>query len=65
MFSSWNIVITFLISYCSAKNFQPVTWTENGEVVGTVLSSLNGRSIYAFMSIPYAAPPVGVFRFQV
>lgn len=37
---------------------------ESGRVIGRYLTSESGRTIRAFMGIPYAEPPVGNLRFR-
>lgn len=37
---------------------------EDGRVIGRFLTSESGRTIRAFMGIPYAEPPVGNLRFR-
>lgn len=37
---------------------------DDGRIVGRYLTSESGRSIRAFMGIPYAEPPVGNLRFK-
>lgn len=43
----------------------PVVKIETGFVSGILSKTWNGRTIYNFQGIPYAAPPVGELRFQV
>jgi len=42
-----------------------VTIPSLGKVIGTFLSSSNGRKYSAFRGIPYAKPPIGELRFKV
>lgn len=37
----------------------------NGTIRGTTLLDPNNATMYAFLGIPYAAPPVGQLRFKV
>lgn len=37
---------------------------EDGRIIGRYLTSGSGRTIRAFMGIPYAEPPVGNLRFH-
>jgi carboxylesterase type B len=39
--------------------------SKSGPIQGTVETSREGRSFYAFRGIPYAAPPMGELRFKV
>jgi len=47
------------------KNIPVVTIPSLGKVIGTFLSSSNGRKYSAFRGIPYAKPPIGELRFKV
>ncbi|XP_011864448.1 PREDICTED: esterase E4 [Vollenhovia emeryi] len=42
----------------------PIAKTPNGTLYGRTMSSRLGRNIYAFLGIPYAAPPIGELRFK-
>ncbi|KAI4468852.1 carboxylesterase [Holotrichia oblita] len=37
---------------------------EEGALKGTTRTDINGRTIYSFLGIPYAKPPVGELRFK-
>jgi carboxylesterase type B len=37
---------------------------DDGRIIGRYLTSESGRTIRAFMGIPYAEPPVGNLRFR-
>lgn len=37
---------------------------DDGRIIGRYLTSESGRTIRAFMGIPYAEPPVGKLRFR-
>ena len=41
----------------------PVVQTDSGAVVGKVESLPHGKSVYEYLGIPYAEPPVGELRF--
>lgn len=43
----------------------PTVVTPLGNIQGTTMKSLLGKTIYAFRGIPYAKPPVGELRFKV
>lgn len=43
----------------------PLITLSLGKIEGTLDSSLNGRTFYAFQGVPYALPPIGEHRFQV
>lgn len=42
-----------------------VTLPNGNKLIGRALRSHGGRSIKAFLGVPYAKPPVGHLRFQV
>ncbi|KAG5328877.1 ESTF Esterase, partial [Acromyrmex heyeri] len=42
----------------------PIAKTSNGTLYGTTMPTRLGRSIYAFLGIPYAAPPLQKLRFK-
>ena len=42
----------------------PFIHTSNGDLIGTTLTSRNGRTILAFRSIPYAVPPINDLRYS-
>lgn len=42
----------------------PVAQTVSGSVVGKIETLPNGKSVYEYLGIPYAEPPVGEFRFK-
>ena len=39
--------------------------TGQGQILGKVLESREGRKYFAFYDVPYAKPPVGELRFKV
>lgn len=41
-----------------------ITLPHGGKVIGRYLHSFSGRSILAFLGIPYAKPPIGELRFK-
>lgn len=43
----------------------PMATTTQGTVKGTYLEASDGRRFSAFMSLPYAKPPLGELRFKV
>lgn len=43
----------------------PVVITRDGALRGFTMTTVSGRPISAFQSIPFAQPPVGPLRFQV
>lgn len=65
--------IFLLLQFCGLIHFSFVAsrtaselevQIEDGKIVGRYLTSLSGRSVRAFMGIPYAEPPVGNLRFR-
>lgn len=42
-----------------------VTLPDGSRMVGRYLTTHDGQGIRAFMSIPYAEPPIGPLRFKV
>ncbi|KAK5641624.1 hypothetical protein RI129_010171 [Pyrocoelia pectoralis] len=46
------------------KNQNPIVNAPFGDIQGTTIRSLLGRSIYSFIGIRYAKPPVGELRFM-
>jgi hypothetical protein len=47
------------------RNVDPIVTTHQGNMRGITMTSRSGRTFYAFLGIPYAAPPVGALRFKV
>ena len=41
----------------------PVVQTESGAVVGKIETLPHGKTVYKYLGIPYAEPPVGKLRF--
>lgn len=41
----------------------PVAQTVSGAVIGKIETLPHGKSVYEYLGIPYAEPPVGKFRF--
>lgn len=60
---SFAYVIAF--TYISAVIGDQIVTTKQGQLNGTVLRSRDDKAFYAFYGIPYAAAPVGEFRFSV
>lgn len=61
IFSIW----IFLAQSLALWSGQPRAITENGYVIGKVVTTSHGLSYLAFEGIPYAKPPVGDKRFKV
>ncbi|XP_065210605.1 carboxylic ester hydrolase-like [Planococcus citri] len=51
--------VLFTSVYCS-----PRVNTEDGGLIGTTYTLPNNRTVYAFLSVPFAAPPTGHLRFE-
>lgn len=64
-----SIVTTLLLILVGGarldETIDPIVTTCQGNMRGTTMTSRNGRTFYAFLGIPYAAPPVGALRFKV
>ncbi|KAK5641626.1 hypothetical protein RI129_010173 [Pyrocoelia pectoralis] len=54
--------LTLIIEYAYPQN--PKVTTPSGEIEGSIIQSLLGKSIYSFRGIRYAKAPVGDLRFQ-
>lgn len=54
-------LFAFTLSSVSSDSIQ----VEEGKIEGTVYKLPNGRSVRAFYGVPYAAPPIGEYRFAV
>lgn len=59
------VIFVIFTGFCSAR------WSpdlkvriESGRILGRYMTSENGKTIRAFMGIPYAEPPVGDLRFR-
>ncbi|XP_046753938.1 esterase E4-like [Diprion similis] len=48
----------------SARDTAPQVTILQGPLEGTTVLSLNNRTIYSFLGIPYAQPPIGNLRFS-
>ena len=47
------------------KQRSPIVQTTSGAVVGKIETLPYGKSVYEYLGIPYAEPPVGDLRFAV
>lgn len=57
--------LCLLLGLCQARTSPELkVRVEDGKVVGRYLTSESGKTIRAFMGIPYAEPPVGKLRFK-
>lgn len=59
------ILLLQICGLCLARTSKELrVRVEDGRIVGRYLTSNTGKSIRAFMGIPYAEPPVGNLRFR-
>lgn len=59
-------LFAFVIYYKFIRTIPgPVVQLEDGKIQGIKLTSRNGQEYLAYLSIPYAQPPVGRLRFMV
>lgn len=57
-------LIAFL-NYAVGENESTTITIQQGTLTGKIQQSRNGSKYFAFLSIPYAKPPVGELRFKV
>lgn len=58
-------VFLFVCGLCRARTSEDLkVRIDDGRIIGRYLTSESGRTIRAFMGIPYAEPPVGKLRFR-
>lgn len=58
-------LILLVLGLCAARLSKDLrVRIDDGRVIGRHLTSESGRTIRAFMGIPYAEPPVGNLRFR-
>ncbi|XP_069690788.1 juvenile hormone esterase-like [Periplaneta americana] len=63
--SSLKIATTLLLFLGTRTMADDITVTTNqGQMQGITMTSRSGRTFYAFLGIPFAAPPVGELRFM-
>lgn len=60
-----GIICVFALNADIVRGDSPTVKTLNGMLCGTTMPTRHGRDIYAFLGIPYAAPPLGELRFKV
>ena len=61
---SGSLILT-LCNFCYSFTSENLRVRINdGKILGRYMTSISGKTIRAFMSIPYAAPPVGELRFK-
>lgn len=60
-----TFVFLCLLGICGARTSSDLkVRVEDGRLFGRYMTSQSGKTIRAFMGIPYAEPPVGNFRFR-
>lgn len=64
MLTLFLVPLIFLAAVGGNSDF-PEVKVEQGSIKGKMLETWKGRPINAFMSIPYAKPPVNDLRFKV
>ncbi|XP_065206066.1 esterase FE4-like isoform X2 [Planococcus citri] len=57
-------VFLFACTLTSTYGYYPSVTVEEGTLLGTFHTTLNGSQVHAFLGIPYASPPVGDYRFK-
>lgn len=59
------ILLLFFCGVCLARIAKDLqVRVDDGRMIGRYMTSLSGKTIRAFMGIPYAEPPVGELRFR-
>jgi carboxylesterase type B len=59
------LILIFVLHYSHGRTSESLkVRIDDGRIVGRWMTSLSGRDIRAFTTIPYAAPPVGELRFK-
>ena len=67
----FGLIVTSVVLFASKSiraepddsQHAPVVQTESGDVVGKIETLPFGKSVYEYLGIPYAEPPVGELRF--
>lgn len=57
--------LTIIYLCCMHVLASPRVTIKNGTLQGSIITTRNGRQIFAFQGIPYARPPIGDLRFEV
>lgn len=59
------LLALLLVGLCQARTSKDLKIrVDDGRLVGRYMTSVSGKTIRAFMGIPYAEPPVGELRFR-
>nr|ATU82861.1 secreted Carboxylesterase-like protein [Pristhesancus plagipennis] len=56
----WGLLLVILFNSCDCLEVE----TKLGKIIGEERTSRDGKTYYAFTSIPYAKPPLGKLRFK-
>lgn len=66
------LIVGTIIIFLSQNGERKVTietWThmdiEPGTLTGKEITTRSGRTVFGFLGVPYAAPPIGDLRFKV
>lgn len=65
MFNNFIAILLFVSNFWYIKCDSPTIILPQGELVGQVLTNINGKEYFSFTGIPYAKPPIGELRFRV
>jgi acetylcholinesterase len=58
------VLIFFSVLFFFNKTSAEIVQIEDGQIEGAFMTSRLGKTFQAFLRIPFAAPPLGEFRFQ-
>ncbi|KAF2891820.1 hypothetical protein ILUMI_14353, partial [Ignelater luminosus] len=63
---SLTTITTFciIVGFATCENGSPQVTTPLGEIKGSILTTVRGKTIYSFRGIRYAKPPINELRFQ-
>ena len=62
---AYIILLLNILNVCFCQTETVTTRIPQGELRGSVKSTVNGLKYYSFQGIPFAKPPVGDLRFKV
>ncbi|OWF56350.1 cholinesterase 1-like isoform X2 [Mizuhopecten yessoensis] len=60
----FHVSFTFLFSFCTCGNQNPIRRTKYGRVRGFTETVYDGKKVEKYLGIPYAKPPIGELRFM-